>query len=107
MRAVEIALCYNALLALCLATPKHYRQLFSDMPTGISRWAFRTTGWLAVAASFSTAVGSSGWSFGPVEWVGTIGVTGLALIFLWPFRPGAATILGGLVLLVALASIAT
>ncbi|BFU93566.1 MAG: conserved membrane protein of unknown function [Nitrospira sp.] len=107
MEAVEIALCYNGLLALCLAMPKHYRQLFSEKPTDISRWTFRTTGWLAVAASFFSAVGSSGWSFGPVEWVGLIGVIGLALIFLWPFRPGAAAILGGLVLLVALARIAT
>lgn len=103
MRAVEIALCYNGLLALCLATPKHYRQLFSHMPTDVSRWAFRTAGWLAVAASFFSAVGSNGWSFGPIEWVGMIGVTGLALIFLWPFRPRAATILGGFVLLMALA----
>lgn len=102
MRAVEIALCYNGLLALCLAMPRHYRQLFGDKPADITRWIFRALGWSAVGVSFFSAVGQSGWSFGPVEWIGMIGIMGLVLVFLWPFQPRAAALLGGLFLIFAI-----
>lgn len=98
---MEIALCYNGMLALCLAKPKHYRQLFRALPANTTGWSLRVLGWLAVTGAFVCAVGQNGWSLGPVEWIGTIGVMGLILIFLQPFRPQAAALLGGLFLILA------
>jgi len=107
MRAMEIALCYNGLLVLCLAIPKHYRQLCKDMPADTTRWVLRILGWLAVAGAFFVAVGQNGWSLGPVEWIGTLGIVGLMLIFLWPFKPSGAALLGGLFLILAVINAAS
>lgn len=98
---MEIALCYNGLLALCLAMPKHYRQLFGRSSSDHVRWALKIAGWSAMAGSLLSAIASNGWSFGPVEWIGMTSVTGVVLIFLWPFRPQAVAILGALVVIAA------
>lgn len=94
MRWMALALSYNGLLALCLAMPKHYRQVIPHAPTGIRRHLFRIGGWLALNASLAVSVIANGWSFGPLEWVGMLAVTGLALVFLLPYAPRAATALG-------------
>jgi len=106
MRIVEIALGYNGLLALCLSMPKHYRQLLGDRPADAVRWVFKIIGWSAVVVSFFASVGESGWSFGPVEWIGMIGMMGLVLILLWP-RPQVAAFLSGLLLILAIVNIAS
>jgi hypothetical protein len=94
MRWAEIALNYNGLLALCLAMPKHYRQVMRHPLTGTEGYLFQTGGWVALTMSFAASVTANGWSFGPVEWVGTLAVSGLTLVFMLPYAPWIAVILG-------------
>jgi hypothetical protein len=49
---------------------------------------------LTLILSFAAAVTADGWSFGPVEWVSMLAVTGLTLIFLLPYAPRVATLFG-------------
>lgn len=94
MRWVAMALSYNGLLFCCLAMSKHYRHVFSHAPTGTRRLLFKMTGWLMLIGSFVTSVMANGWSFGPVEWIGGLAVTGLMLVFLLPYAPRVAALFG-------------
>lgn len=94
MRWVAFALSYSGLLALCLAMPKHYRQVTLHAPTNTVVLLLRIGGWLTLIVSFAVSVAASGWSFGPVEWVSMLAGTGLTLIFLLPYAPRVATLLG-------------
>ena len=87
MRWIEFALSYNGLLALCLAIPKHYRQVFTHAPADERGRLFKLGGWLSLSASLAASVGTNGWSFGPVEWIGMLAFTGLALVFMLPYVP--------------------
>lgn len=98
MRWIELALSYNGLLAQCLAMPKHYRQVFPHEPAGINSHLLRIGGWLVLIASLTVSIAVNGWSFGPVEWIGMLALTGLALVFMLPYVPRVA-VLSGLVLI--------
>jgi hypothetical protein len=100
MRSLEFALSYNGLLALCLAMPKHYRQVFAQPPIATPVHLFRLGGWLSLGVSLVVAIVVNGWSFGPIEWVGILAVTGLALVFMLPYAPRVAA-LSGLVLILS------
>ncbi len=99
MRWIEIALSYNGLLALCLAMPKHYRQVFTQAPDETRVHLLRIGGWLSLTGSLSASIATHGWSFGPVEWIGMLTVTGLALVFMLPHVPRVAPLLGVVLLL--------
>jgi hypothetical protein len=100
MRWIELALSYNGLLAHCLAMPKHYRQVFTHEPAGINSHLLRIGGWLVLMTSLAISIAVNGWSFGPVEWIGMLALTGLALVFMLPYVP-RVTALAGLVLILA------
>ncbi|HJR77023.1 MAG TPA: DUF3325 domain-containing protein [Nitrospiraceae bacterium] len=100
MRSVEFALSYNGLLALCLAMPKHYRQVFAQTPGATPVHLFRLGGWLSLMASLAVSIAVNGWSFGPIEWVGMLAVTSLGLVFMLPYAPRVAA-LSGLVLILS------
>jgi hypothetical protein len=38
-----------------------------------------------LSASLTASVAVNGWSFGPVEWIGMLALTGLALVFTLPY----------------------
>lgn len=101
MRWAEIALSYNGLLALCLAMPKHYQQIWRRTPSKERQLLMRGLGWSALLLSFAASVQINGWSFGPVEWVGMLAMTGLALTILLPYTPRLAAWLGFAALLIA------
>ncbi|MDN5941033.1 MAG: DUF3325 domain-containing protein [Nitrospira sp.] len=105
MRWVAFALSYCGLLAFCLAMPKHYLQVMQHAPTNSVRLLLRIGGWLMLMVSFAASVAVSGWSFGPVEWVGWLAVAGLSLVFSLPHMPRTATMLGVLWLLISLTAI--
>ncbi|WHZ21739.1 MAG: hypothetical protein OJF47_000851 [Nitrospira sp.] len=94
MRWIEMALSYNGLLALCLSMPKHYRQVFVQPQSRLKGPLLRLGGWLALSVSLAVGVLRNGWSFGPVEWVGMLAVAGLAIVFLLPFAPRTAALIG-------------
>lgn len=102
MQWVAFALSYCGLLALCLAMPKHYRQVMQHVPATTVHLLLRMGGWLTLIVSFAVSVAASGWSFGPVEWVGWLAVTGLCLVFSLPHIPRTAMMLGVLWLLISL-----
>jgi hypothetical protein len=101
MRWIELALSYNGLLALCLAMPKHYRQVFARSPGNTPVHLFRLGGGLSLSTSLAAAGATNGWSFGPVEWIGMVAVTGLALVFMLPYVPRLVAWLGLAVLVAA------
>lgn len=90
MRWIVLSLAYNGWLALCLTTQKHFRQVGQREPS-IAHTLLRSGGWLAVALSLGASVAASGWSFGKIELVSMLAVTGLTLIFLLPHAPCVAT----------------
>lgn len=102
MRWVAFALSYSGLLTLCLAMSKQYRQVMPHVPINTVRLLLRIGGWLTLIVSFAASVAADGWSFGPVEWVGMLAVTGLCLVFSLPYAPRAAVMLGILWLLTSL-----
>ena len=94
MRSIEFALSYNGLLALCLAMPKHYRQVFAHQPVAMHMHLFRLGGWLSLSASLAASVATNGWSFVPVEWIGMLAFTGLALVLMLAYVPRVVALLG-------------
>ena len=90
MHWMELALCYSGLFALCVAMPKHYRQIWSSAPSEARQLLMRTLGWCALILSFAASVWVNGWSFGPVEWIGMLAMTGLALTIFLPYTPRLA-----------------
>ncbi|MGD9725047.1 MAG: DUF3325 domain-containing protein [Nitrospiraceae bacterium] len=94
MRWVALALTYNGLLALCLAMPKHYRQVFPRHQPGVRASLFRLGGWLCLSASLAASVAVNGWAFGPVESVGMLAIAGLTLVFMLPYTPRIAALAG-------------
>jgi hypothetical protein len=101
MRWIEFALSYNGLLALCLAMPKHYRQVFARRPGEVRLQLFRLGGWLSLSVSLATSIAMNGWSIGPVEWIGMLASTGLALVFMLPYIPRIVAWAGLVVLAMA------
>ena len=101
MRSIEFALSYNGLLALCLAMPKHYRQIFAQAPAGGCVYLFRLGGWLSLSISLVASIATNGWSFGPVEWTGMVALTGLALVLMLPYLPRLAALSGLFLILTA------
>jgi hypothetical protein len=81
--------------------PKHYRQVMRHPLTGADGYLFKIGGWLSLLLAFGASVAANGWSFGPVEWIGMLAVSGLALVFLLSYAPLIAALLGVLVLLTA------
>ena len=98
MDILVLFLSYGGLLTLCLAMPKHYQAILgqSSLPSNPSLvpLILKIIGWLILGLSLVVAVATAGWSFGPVQWVGCLAIGGLLLIFLLPYTPRLALILG-------------
>ena len=98
MDILVLFLSYGGLLTLCLAMPKHYQAILgqSSLPSNPSLilLILKIVGWLILGLSLVVAVATAGWSFGPVQWVGFLAIGGLLLIFLLPYTPRLALILG-------------
>jgi len=94
MRWVAMALCYGGLLSLCLAMPKHYRQLLHRNSSSTVRIAWTIAGWGGLAASLAAAISADGWAFGTVAWVSQLAVIGLLLVLMLPHMPRFALAVG-------------
>lgn len=97
MRWAALALCYGGWLALCLAMPKHYKQVWQK-ERSVVRSIFRSLGWLSLCLALVVSVRAGGWSFGSVEWVGLLALTGITLVMVLPYAPRWAAA-GGIVML--------
>jgi len=101
MHWMETALCYSGLFALCAGMPKHYKQIWGRSSSKRHQLLIRTLGWSALFLAFAVSVLVNGWSFGPVEWVGMLAMTGLALTILLPYTPRLAAWLALAALVIA------
>lgn len=72
------------LMALCLAMPRHRRQLQWGSPRPGAQRRLRGTGAAAIAVSLLFCGLAWGWSIGPVAWLGLLTLAGLSLVFLLP-----------------------
>lgn len=86
--ALNLALSFSGLAALCLAMDRHHRAIFLGAPSRLRRRALRWTGWAGILASFAAAVITSDWNFGPVQWLGSLTGAALVLVGLVSYRPG-------------------
>lgn len=98
MDILVFLLSYGGLSTLCLAMPKHYQSMLgqSALPPhpSLVLLILKIVGWLILGLSLIVAVGTAGWSFGPVQWVGFLSMGGLLLIFFLPYAPRLTLILG-------------
>lgn len=72
------------LMALCLAMPRHRRQLRLAPPRRAAQQRLRWTGAAAIVLSLLFCSLAWGWSIGPVAWLGLLTLAGLGLVFLLP-----------------------
>ncbi len=100
-----IGLAYAGLAALCLGMDRHHRQVVGRGIKPRATLALRLAGTTILALSFAAAILSDGWVFGPVAWCGGLTAAALALVFLLPYRPRLAMVLGPAGLLIAALSL--
>ncbi|WP_414494429.1 DUF3325 domain-containing protein [Stenotrophomonas maltophilia] len=89
MMLLALTLSFSAFTALSLAMEKHQHDLHGKAaapPTRRTQW--RVLGWVLLAVAFALCVADHGWAIGPVLWLGTMTLGGLALSFgLYPYQP--------------------
>ncbi len=73
---------------LCLAMPRHHRQIHWRVPRPSTLAWLRVIGAAGVAVSLLFCGLAWGWGIGPVAWLGLLTLAGLAVIFL--LLPAAA-----------------
>ncbi|MDU1658047.1 MAG: DUF3325 domain-containing protein [Stenotrophomonas maltophilia] len=89
MMLLALTLSFSAFTALSLAMEKHQHDLRGKAaapPARRTQW--RVLGWVLLAVAFALCVADHGWAIGPVLWLGTMTLGGLALSFgLYPYQP--------------------
>ncbi|WP_051235205.1 DUF3325 domain-containing protein [Marinimicrobium agarilyticum] len=75
-----------AFASLCLATPRHIQRLKTSRP---QQWRtpLRWVGWSVLTAALTTAVISSGWGLGLVEWFGALTLAAVTVVLIATYRP--------------------
>jgi Protein of unknown function (DUF3325) len=89
MMLLALTLSFSAFTALSLAMEKHQHDLHGKAAaTPARRTQWRVLGWALLTVAFALCVADHGWAMGPVLWLGTMTVGGVALSFgLYPYRP--------------------
>ncbi|MEA3167498.1 MAG: hypothetical protein QOI97_446 [Pseudomonas sp.] len=96
---LALLMCYAGFAALCLSTDRHHGELLHSKPSRPRRLTLRTGGGLLLLLSTWTAVATSGWAQGLVEWCAVLMLSALLLVLLLPYRPRLALSLAGVGLL--------
>ncbi|MCJ2035980.1 DUF3325 domain-containing protein [Methylobacterium sp. J-068] len=86
--ALNLALSFAGLAALCLSMDRHHRAISGRGQSRGRARTLRAGGWVALAASFTAAVVTSDWNFGPVQWIGSLTAAALLVVGLVSYRPG-------------------
>ena len=84
-----LALTYSAWVALSLAMDRHYADIHGrGAEPGITlRRRGRWLGTLALTAALAICVRDSGWSIGPVAWLGTMTMAALLVVLQLSYAP--------------------
>lgn len=89
MSVVALFFAYAGWLALCLAMPKHHRQLRHREVLVRECWVWRACGTTLLTSSFAAAIHGYGWQIGPIAWFAALAVSGWALVTALPYSPRA------------------
>ncbi len=89
MMLLALTLSFSAFTALSMAMEKHQHDLHGKAAAPAARRTqWRALGWALLTVAFALCVADHGWAMGPVLWLGTMTLGGLALSFgLYPYRP--------------------
>lgn len=84
-----LALAYSAWVALSLAMDRHYADIHGRgaEPSAAQRRRGRWLGTLALAAALAVCIDNSGWSIGPVAWLGSMTMAALLLVLQLSYAP--------------------
>ncbi|SDM75216.1 Protein of unknown function [Methylobacterium phyllostachyos] len=85
--ALSLLLAFSGFSALALSLERHHRAVFRSPVPRSRRGGLRAVGSAGLALSFAAAVACAGWSFGPVQWVGSLTGSALAVVGLIAYRP--------------------
>ena len=94
MAVLALSLAYTGLAGLCLAMPRHHRQVWTRDPRPAARTGLRVAGWLCLALSPLPCVVVWGAAAGTVAWFGVLSAAGFVLAFSLPHAPRATAVLG-------------
>lgn len=86
---VSLLLAFSGFSALALSLDRHHRAVFHTPVSKNRRSGLRAAGWAGLGLSFAAAIASAGWSFGPVQWIGSLTGSALAVVALIAYRPSA------------------
>lgn len=86
---VSLLLAFSGFSALALSLDRHHRAVFHTPIAKNRRSGLRAAGWAGLGLSFAAAIASAGWSFGPVQWIGSLTGSALAVVALIAYRPSA------------------
>lgn len=89
MMLLSLCVSFTAFAALSLAMEKHQQDLHGRQAALLlRRRSWSVLGWLLLAVAFGLCIGGHGWAMGPVVWLGTLTLSGIALAFgLYPWKP--------------------
>lgn len=88
LAALSAAAAWAALAVLCLRSTTQRHRMGLPEQTAMRRRLCGAAGGLLLLASLVAAVASDGPAVGAMVWLCQLGLLGLALIFLLPYRPG-------------------
>ena len=94
MAMLALSLAYTGLAGLCLAMPRHHRQVWTRDPRPAARTGLRVAGWLCLVLSPLPCVVVWGAAAGTVAWFGVLSAAGFVLAFSLPHAPRATAVLG-------------
>jgi hypothetical protein len=86
--ALSLALSFPGFAALALSLDRHHRAVFRTPAPRRRVAGLRAAGWSGLGLSFAAAIAAAGWSFGPVQWIGSLTGAALAVVTLITYRPG-------------------
>lgn len=84
---VSLLLAFSGFSALALSLERHHRAVFRTPPPRRRVGGLRVAGWAGLALSFAAAIACGGWSFGPVQWVGSLSAAALVVVAVMAYRP--------------------
>jgi len=84
---LSLLLAFSGFSALALSLERHHRAVFRSPVPRSRSGGLRAAGWAGLTLSFATAIACAGWSFGPVQWIGSLTFSALAVVALIAYRP--------------------
>lgn len=85
--ALSALLSFSGFAALALSLDRHHRAILRVPVPRRRVVGLRAAGWSGLALSLSASVAADGWNFGPVQWIGALTGSALAVVAVLSYRP--------------------